>query len=458
MPASGIFPADAILPPCEGPNQLTQLVPHYVRAERVEAWAPVRVKDAFEFHGQCNSTHSVRYALARNGGPVNRWRHAVNVHLMQARERKQSLKSVLDSKLSPRWPEATHLLYTYYTPYGHTNVRGGVDSFAGVVSFSLTGPGPRVPPYAPSWVRQAAMALRYEPVKRHAVGLWINNCGPRRAGLADLLLGSGLRVESYGRCRHNTSEGQAYWAKAGRLHEANVNPNLDESYPALRACRRHRLILAEENELCPGYYTWDLINAIKLCGAIPIIFTAGGLPDYGAEVGPFPSVNASRRGWLREVQRIMRDDAYYRAKLEHFKKGEHPPPPGAHFESSGDFHCQWHGLSALPRRRVQWPVCAECKGHMDPRSGDMVHPELADDDEARRVEAPIWKEIKAMGMLPDGDNYWNLPPHLAATCNLSQEFALGHSGTHALPLARSDRPKRLSTAEYKASSRVRRVL
>jgi hypothetical protein len=284
----------------------------------VEAWAPVRVKDAFEFHGQCNSTHSVRYALARNGGPVNRWRHAVNVHLMQARERKQSLKSVLDSKLSPRWPEATHLLYTYYTPYGHTNVRGGVDSFAGVVSFSLTGPGPRVPPYAPSWVRQAAMALRYEPVKRHAVGLWINNCGPRRAGLADLLLGSGLRVESYGRCRHNTSEGQAYWAKAGRLHEANFNPNLDESYPALRACRRHRLILAEENELCPGYYTWDLINAIKLCGAIPIIFTAGGLPDYGAEVGPFPSVNASRRGWLREVQRIMRDDAYYRAKLEHF--------------------------------------------------------------------------------------------------------------------------------------------
>ena len=75
----------------------------------------------------------------------------------------------------------------------------------------------------------------------------------------------------------------------GRLHDANGKPD-DETYPPLRACRRHRLILAEENELCPGYYTWDLLNAMRLCGAIPIVITAAGLPDYEAEVGAFPLV------------------------------------------------------------------------------------------------------------------------------------------------------------------------
>ena len=65
--------------------------------------------------------------------------------------------------------------------------------------------------------------------------------------------------------------------------------------------------MAQENELCPGYYTWDLLNAMRLCGAIPIVITAAGLPDYEAEVGPFPLVNASRAGWLVEVRRRRRN-------------------------------------------------------------------------------------------------------------------------------------------------------
>ena len=73
--------------------------------------------------------------------------------------------------------------------------------------------------------------------------------------------------------------------------------------------------------MCAGYYTWDLLNAINLCGAIPIVMTVGGLPDYVAELGAFPLVNASRRGWLAEVRRIMDDDAYYKAKLDNVNKG-----------------------------------------------------------------------------------------------------------------------------------------
>ena len=56
-----------------------------------------------------------------------------------------------------------------------------------------------------------------------------------------------MPVESYGTCRHQSAEGLDYWQKVGRLHEANAKPD-DETYPPLRACRRHRLILAEAHE------------------------------------------------------------------------------------------------------------------------------------------------------------------------------------------------------------------
>ena len=381
--------------------------------------------------------------------------------------------------------KGVHLLYSYYTPCTlirartqlmcsrtqlsthalneprpcaacpadpHANLRGGAEGFVGVVGWSLKNWGemPVVPQYTPSWVHRAGMHLAYEPSKRVAVGLWINNCGPRRAGLADLLLHApGLRVESYGTCRHNTPEGAEYWGRPGnRLRDATrvrlrlrggSKPLLshlaahvpsyvialvlvcgqgeapngvhgDGTHPALVACRRHRLILAEENELCEGYYTFDLVHAIKVsppsspylqprdglvrpahafarllvpyhafharaikvCGAIPIVYTAGGLPDYHAELGHFPLVNASRSGWMREVVRLMHDDAYYRSFLLRAQREGASAPPGAFLETSDAFHCQWHDLrlDERPRRRVQWPMCVECVGDEEAQVGD----------------------------------------------------------------------------------------
>ena len=51
------------------------------------------------------------------------------------------------------------------------------------------------------------------------------------------------------------------------------------------------------------------------CGAIPIIFQVAGLPDYAGLYGDFPHVNASKRGWQQQVERIMRNDSYYRELL-----------------------------------------------------------------------------------------------------------------------------------------------
>ena len=57
--------------------------------------------------------------------------------------------------------------------------------------------------------------------------------------------------------------------------------------------------------MCPGYYTWDLLTAIRLCGAIPIVFSAAAKPDHEAELGEFPHVDASRPGWLVEARRLI---------------------------------------------------------------------------------------------------------------------------------------------------------
>ena len=72
------------------------------------ARAPIHVADAFELIGRCNESHTVRYALASNGGPPKRWRHAINVHLVQQGGRQYTMASVLP----PHYEEAAHLLYT----------------------------------------------------------------------------------------------------------------------------------------------------------------------------------------------------------------------------------------------------------------------------------------------------------------------------------------------------------
>ena len=172
------------------PHELVEkfVASYYHRPHRVPAQEPVHVPGAFELLGRCNHTHQVRYALARNGGPSDRWRAAINVHVVEAG---QSRTRPLAEELPAAYNESANLLYLYYTPPQHVNMRGGVDGFVGVVGWSLTrwGTEPVVPAYAPSWVRKATRHLRIEPLTRRAVGLWINNCGPRRAALADLLLG-----------------------------------------------------------------------------------------------------------------------------------------------------------------------------------------------------------------------------------------------------------------------------
>ena len=164
---------------------------------------------------------------------------------------------------------AVHVLYSGVrdqgSSYMHVQLRGGIDGFSGFAGYehSKRGEDIFIPQHPPNFAREAALKLRYEPARRTIVGIWNNNCGPRRTALIDGLLslvGSGIRVESYGRCRHRSPQGLTFWTSPNtRLSAANENPS-NEAYVPLAVCRRSRLILAEENDLCPGYVSADLVS------------------------------------------------------------------------------------------------------------------------------------------------------------------------------------------------------
>ena len=259
------------------------------------------------------------------------------------------------------------------------------------------------------------MALQFQPAKRTILGIWSNNCGPRRAALAELLLSlrqHGVRVESYGRCRHDSPQGLEYWnrptSRMDRGHDQKYN---ESNFLPLAVCRQNRLMLAEENDLCPGYVGMNVVNAMQLCGAIPIIFEAGGLPGYEAEFGPFPHVNASRPGWCATTTTTASCWRCTRSALGH----RHLPPCS-----------QRRGLST-----ASGTISASWSAHV----GGWRSRAARNASATRRAskgcpgEAPssrTWKRALHGGSTDDIERH--------IQCNVTREFALDHTG-HS-----SDRP------------------
>lgn len=147
-----------------------------------------------------------------------------------------------------------------------------------------------------------------------------------RTSVIKELVKTNLNVISYGLCSRNTR--QSKW-------HLTVMTSTE--------CRRHRIMLAVENNACRDWISQNLCNAVSHCGAIPIIKSIWGngmlMPDYKALYGNFPYINASHPGWLDEVKKIMRNDTYYVEKLTKWKK-----KPASHIPTN--FHCQWHEMKS----------------------------------------------------------------------------------------------------------------
>ena len=105
-----------------------------------------------------------------------------------------------------------------------------------------------------------------------------------------------------------------------------------------------------------------LTSVLERCRAIPIIHSVGGLPNYDADLGRFPSINSSRPGWLNFTRRIMLDDTFYTSFLKRERRSVPSAAPGAGLPLR--FHCQFFDadIRVQHRRYVAWEPCAYCEG------------------------------------------------------------------------------------------------
>ena len=59
-------------------------------------------------------------------------------------------------------------------------------------------------------------------------------------------------------------------------------------------CHEHRFMLAIEDSMCEDYVTEKLMSAVS-CGAVPIVASYRGVPNYDELFGPFPRIELRLR-------------------------------------------------------------------------------------------------------------------------------------------------------------------
>jgi len=164
-----------------------------------------------------------------------------------------------------------------------------VSGFTGLLSYHREHALVWRPFHMPSEIQQAVGELARQPLRRKTdIGMWADNCHSKfRQPVWSALNASGLPFASYGTCcpTRPATLGIRLW---------------EERAAAL--CRRHRLYVAVENNACADWVSEHIYQAIVRCGAIPIVKTHRGLPDYAALYGRLPLVDAARDGWLETVR------------------------------------------------------------------------------------------------------------------------------------------------------------
>ncbi len=328
---------------------------------------PKTTTDSFgkaSFLARCNSTHSTRY----HAMPLNSTHHidgAIYVHHLNEwdygdeddprsddsriidKSRRHSRRSGIFHNYHilthPRRADSVFLLYTMEPP-NYLPWRASV-GFDGDVSYRRSA----AVPFADGNEGICANPVRslpFEPQIRVSVGIWRNNCGSAtRNYVMDILLNSSLDVRSYGLCRRNVDP-----AVIDRIEKFNGGrparaDSKDPNNSGRSMCESHRVMMVLQQSNCEDYVT-NLCRAWE-CGAVPIILPIGGLPDYESLYGKFPHVDASQRGWLDKVRRIMTDDKFYESFTDRsitnawaYEKRS----ADARQKARLSYHCGWHGL------------------------------------------------------------------------------------------------------------------
>ena len=284
--------------------------------------------------GLCNSTHGVEYQhrLPLDGEPA-----IVSFFNPSGNNVRDALVAI--AKARPR-------LYIEFEPPVHARVPQiqvlqGVDGQITYARRAMV----HYPYFTPTQLWQAAR----EPNERRsfadripAIAAFVSNCRGHRAEAIDWLRRR-FEVHSYGACRHGVNASSMSSHRKQRIEGGH--------FPE---CLRYRAVLAIENNACEDYVSEKLIEAVR-CGAVPIVRTLKGVPDYKSLFGSLPVLDASSL-----------DDAFeakLRAVLENRQRWEGYLPsftpsliPDAHDVAKLDPpnpHCQLISIAARYRQREE---------------------------------------------------------------------------------------------------------
>ena len=301
--------------------------------------------------GKCNETHTVTYTI---GTAAQELALRPDFVLFDTVHVKADRHTNGEGALAVS--HGSHSIFWMREPAPHMNFTelGESRGFAGYASFHQAADffTPRVcaENLAMDYRHAASGAtIEQRQQQRTSIGIWHTNCDSKwRNPIMDALIASGLDVRSYGRCKNNMP-----------INEEK--PATLDNEDGLRLCQHHRLILAVENFACEDWITQNIRHAV-VCGAIPIVATRGGVPDYDAIVGKLPRIDAGQAGWLDEVRAVMTNDTHYALYLTATKKWANPRhgtwQEHARHASGHSPHCAWFDALRLARpKELRWPGC-----------------------------------------------------------------------------------------------------
>ena len=209
--------------------------------------------------GRCNATHGVEYThrLPKDGEPA-----IVSFFNPSSTSVRTALAAVANAR--PR-------LYFEFEPPVHARVPQlqvlkGVDGQMTYARRALV----QYPYMTASQLWATALApptLQGFDERLPAIAVFVSNCRGHRAEAIDWLQ-KRFQVHSYGACRHGGNTSGVKSTRRQRVEGGH--------FPE---CLQYRAILAIENNACEDYVSEKLLEAVR-CGAVPIVRTYKGLPDY----------------------------------------------------------------------------------------------------------------------------------------------------------------------------------
>ena len=280
--------------------------------------------------GRCNSTHAVEYEhrLPDDGEPA-----IISFFAPSQTSVREALAAVSNAR--PR------LLFDFEPPVHSrmpvAQVLAGVDGWMTYTRQSMV----RYPYFSAGELWAAARSPVGDQgfdVRLPAIAMFVTNCKGHRAEAIEWLR-KRFDVHSFGSCKHNVNASVVGSERRQKV-EAGHFPE----------CTRFRAVLAIENNACEDYVSEKLLEAVR-CGAVPIVRTVKGLPDYQALLGNLPLLDAANldEDFERRLRQVLTQRDVWESYMPSIRSDLIPSDQAVRRLDRPNPHCQMIEVAAQYR-------------------------------------------------------------------------------------------------------------